>query len=228
MLSKKANRFIARYLRLTRFQIRRELERFSAAIGESDRTLDIGSGTDKPYADLFRSGGWFGIDLYEPSDIRGDISSLPIASESADLVICTEVLEHIPEPGQVLQEARRVLRTGRYLILTVPLLWGEHDHVDYQRWTRAGLKRLLDQNRLDILTIEPRGGLFSAIGCLISQIPLQVFGRYDEIGNWFLRLVYVAAAVLVLPVPWLCSLLDFLDRRRHFAVGYCVLCRKSP
>jgi len=195
-------------------------------MGVTDRILDIGSGPDKPYGDLFQGSSHIGIDLYDPSDILGDISSLPIKSEVADLVLCTEVLEHIAEPSIVLHEARRVLKAGQYLIITVPLIWGEHDHVDYQRWTETGLRRLLEKNRFDILTIYRRGGIFSVLGCLVYQVPHQIFGKYADLGNRLLRLAYVCSVVLVTPIPWLLSLLDFLDRSRSFTVGYSVLCKK--
>jgi SAM-dependent methyltransferase len=227
MLAQRANRFHSRRLSLTHFQIRRDLRRFSATIGGVKCLLDLGSGSQKPYADLFEASNHIGIDLYEPSDLWGDISSLPFADQVADLVLCTEVLEHVAEPGAVLAEARRVLEPGGHLVVTVPLIWGEHDHVDFQRWTRMGLQKLLETSGFDVLTIKGRGGLFSAIGCLIAQAPLQILGSYAEPGNWFTKLVYSCAVAILLPIPWLLSVLDILDRRRRFVLGYSVLCTKG-
>ncbi len=48
----------------------------------------------------------------------GDIMQLPIKEASADLVLCTEVLEHIPDPAHALHELLRVGR--RYVLLSVP------------------------------------------------------------------------------------------------------------
>src|SRR5688572_16096034 len=137
------NQFIAKYLSLSRFQLRKDLSFFMKLMGHQAHILDIGSGSKKPYKELLNGDIHIGIDMFNPSDVQGDIKNLPFANAAVDLVVCTEVLEHVPEPVTVLQEARRVLKKGQYLILTVPLLWGEHDHVDYQRWTEAGLRTLL-------------------------------------------------------------------------------------
>jgi SAM-dependent methyltransferase len=51
----------------------------------------------------------------------GDIARLPFAAESLDLLIASEVVEHMPDPAQVIKEMARVLRPGGRLILTMPL-----------------------------------------------------------------------------------------------------------
>src|SRR3954447_6012447 len=48
----------------------------------------------------------------------GDLAALPFADGAFDLVLCTEVLEHLPAPGDVLGELARVSRG--HLLLTVP------------------------------------------------------------------------------------------------------------
>jgi SAM-dependent methyltransferase len=50
--------------------------------------------------------------------VRGDACELPFGSQSFDLVVCLEVLEHLPEPRRALRELRRVARTG--CLLSVP------------------------------------------------------------------------------------------------------------
>lgn len=51
----------------------------------------------------------------------GDAAQLPYADKSLDLVICSEVIEHSPQPERVLREIARVLRPRGQLILTAPL-----------------------------------------------------------------------------------------------------------
>lgn len=42
--------------------------------------------------------------------VAGDAKSLPLADASVDLVLCSDVLEHVPGPARVLAEVARVLR----------------------------------------------------------------------------------------------------------------------
>ncbi len=54
-----------------------------------------------------------------------DITSLPFKSESFDLIICSEVMEHIPDQDGAVQEMVRVLKTGNNLVVSVPRYWPE-------------------------------------------------------------------------------------------------------
>lgn len=53
-------------------------------------------------------------------DIVCDISKIPEPDQSFDAILCTEVLEHLPEPVLALKEFSRLLRPGGKLILTAP------------------------------------------------------------------------------------------------------------
>ena len=59
----------------------------------------------------------------------GDASQLPFEDASFDTVVLGEILEHLTHPARVLAEAKRVLREGGRLIITVPYgLNAHHDH----------------------------------------------------------------------------------------------------
>jgi SAM-dependent methyltransferase len=47
----------------------------------------------------------------------------PLANTTADLVVCDNVLEHLPEPETFFAEARRVLRSGGVLCIRTPNRW---------------------------------------------------------------------------------------------------------
>lgn len=53
-------------------------------------------------------------------DIISDIRSIPVPDSSFDVVLCTEVLEHVPYPAEAIREMIRVLKKGGLLILTAP------------------------------------------------------------------------------------------------------------
>lgn len=51
---------------------------------------------------------------------QGDVTALPIASETCDLVVCWDVLEHLPYPERALAEIARVLKPGGLAVLALP------------------------------------------------------------------------------------------------------------
>lgn len=58
--------------------------------------------------------------------ILSDCNPIPLASASGDLVICTEVLEHVPDPVTFLAEVVRVAKPGAQLLVSVPDARSEH------------------------------------------------------------------------------------------------------
>ncbi len=117
------------------------------------RLLDIGCG-NKPYLEKFQSrvSCYIGVEMPgTPSnstvvDAYASALALPFASNSFDTVLSNEVLEHVPEPKRLLEEAHRVLKPQGYLILTAPLTWGPHEApYDFYRYTEFGLRYLSEQ-----------------------------------------------------------------------------------
>ena len=56
---------------------------------------------------------------------EGDATSLPFEDASFDVVICSEVLEHIPDYSKVLAEINRVLKPNGIMAISVPRAWPE-------------------------------------------------------------------------------------------------------
>ena len=58
--------------------------------------------------------------------VRGDVEALPFEANAFGTVLCTEVIEHIPDPSAALGEFRRVLKPGGVLVGSVParsMIW---------------------------------------------------------------------------------------------------------
>ncbi len=79
----------------------------------------------------------FGYSMPDTTYYEGD--RWPILDETVDVVLCTETLEHVPEPSVFLAEALRVLKHGGWLLLTVQFAarWHYILH-DYWRFTPSG------------------------------------------------------------------------------------------
>jgi SAM-dependent methyltransferase len=86
----------------------------------------------------------------------------PLEAGAASCVLCTETLEHIPDPAAFLGEAHRCLAPRGLLILTVPFAARWHFiHYDYWRFTPSGLDRLLRQSGFDEVAVYARGNAFT-------------------------------------------------------------------
>jgi SAM-dependent methyltransferase len=59
------------------------------------------------------------------TSLRGDLTRLPFAARTFDVVVASDVLEHIPDDRSALAEVWRVLDTGGVAILTVPTYDGD-------------------------------------------------------------------------------------------------------
>lgn len=134
--------------------------------------LDVGCG-NKPYADLFVNCEYIGMDSIDSGskpDIVGDAQKLPCEDESVDIVFCTQVIEHLPRPWLLFEEAFRVLRPGGKLIITAPFVWPLHEvpH-DFFRFSRYGLQSLTLHSGFILNLIKSDGGDWAQICCSICH-----------------------------------------------------------
>jgi SAM-dependent methyltransferase len=78
--------------------------------------------------------------------ILADIQNCPeIPSNTYDVIVCTQVLEHIPNPFKATAELHRILKPEGQLLLSVPAAFPYHAAPkDYWRYTCDSLHLLLD------------------------------------------------------------------------------------
>ena len=74
-----------------------------------------------------------------------------------DLLIASDILEHLQKPQEALAQWQRILKPGGLAIILVPafmFLWSEHDEVNhhFHRYTRHELAALLGQQGLEVVT----------------------------------------------------------------------------
>ena len=119
------------------------------------RVLDAGCGTGRNLVEFAALGGAVGVDPAAEAvqacrarglgDVhRAALDDLPFAESSFDLLLPTDVLEHVDDDAGALRELRRVAAPGALLLVTVPghpRLWSQHDVALHhrRRYRRAEL-----------------------------------------------------------------------------------------
>jgi SAM-dependent methyltransferase len=131
------------------------------------RVLDVGCGA-QPYRRLFppdadyvaidtnQAKAHFGYEMPDTHYFEG--ATWPVANSVFDVVLATEVLEHVAGTTEFLAESRRCLKPGGLLILTVPFAarWHYIPH-DYWRFTPSGLDQVLRNSGFMNVVVYARG-----------------------------------------------------------------------
>jgi SAM-dependent methyltransferase len=130
--------------------------------------LDVGAGA-MPYYPLFAelASDYAGTDVEPGENVRwvGPLEELGAPSDSFDLVLCTQVLEHVRRPVTALQQIARVLKPGGYAFVSTHGTYPFHPHpTDYWRWTQQGFEALFeDAGVLELVELVPHRG---SVACL--------------------------------------------------------------
>ena len=153
----------------------------------------------------------FGYEVPDTTYFEGDV--WPVEDGSADVVLATETLEHVPDPRGFLAEAHRCLRQDGRLVITVPFAarWHYVPH-DYWRFTPSSLRLLLEESGFGDVHVQARGNAFTVaayklIG-VISPLLLPQHGGMVRrlsafvVGLALLPLALLAAAAAHLSLRW--------------------------
>jgi SAM-dependent methyltransferase len=118
-----------------------------AGVPQSPRILDAGCGTGRNLVEFAHLGEAEGVDASDEavefcrrrglSGVRrAALEELPFDDGRFDLMLATDVIEHLDDPRRALAELRRVAAPGARLVLTVPAymwLWSSHDESMHHR-----------------------------------------------------------------------------------------------
>lgn len=144
--------------------------------------LDVGCG-NSPFKFLVNNKvcQYVGIDIagadsfdYKNLDIiTFDGENIPFENESFDNILCTEVIEHIPNPEKIIAEMYRVLKPNGLCIITLP--WSARVHFapyDFCRYTPYKLSILFQKFKK--VDIQNRG---TDINTIVSKMIVLFFGN---------------------------------------------------
>jgi ubiquinone/menaquinone biosynthesis C-methylase UbiE len=128
-------------------------------------------------------------------DIKSDITSIPVEDETFDVVLCTEVLEHVSNPIDALNELTRVLKKGGTLILTAPFCSLTHfapQHY-YSGFNKYFYNKVLPELGYKVIECSPNGNYYHYMAQELERLPRLInettsnsFGIIRKVFNKFL------------------------------------------
>jgi len=186
------------------YRLRRRTTEVAAALEQIDRNgalktvVDVGTADGLMLEALqqrFPTTRFIGIDRNfallharaapEIGKLQGDAQTLPLATGSADALIATAIIEHVPDPDAMMQECARVVRPGGICILTTPDPVLEHisssigllkDAGHQTTFNLSGLQALLERN--GFVVQEARKFMFSPVGFPAEREIEQVLRQF--------------------------------------------------
>ncbi len=210
----------------------------AAQVAAGSLVLDIGAGTC-PYRNLFDHCEYKTHDFkqYEGEKLGGgkdygridyvsNIVNLPIETNSVDVVLCTEVLEHVPEPIEALKELIRIVKPNGRLLITAPLGSGLHQlpfHY-YGGYSPEWYRYFCNKFECEINELVPNGGFFKLMAQESARIA-NFYGQNKQLHSTNAQEIF---QLFLDKIPrFLFALEDqqFIDQ---FTVGYHVEITKKP
>lgn len=186
--------------------------------------LDIGGkrenkrGTFAPPENQAKAWWYLNLDLSTKPSIYADVTQTPLMEKTMDCVICTEVLEHLPNPQACMDEIHRLLRDEGVVFASTTFFYPVHaDPYDFQRFTEDGLRYLFRHFRS--VEVYRMGGYAGVLGLLVELGILGVEGNSSKqkffrwAMKWISRwLISADLAAFGRETPWL----------QRFTTGYFV------
>ena len=203
---------------------RRYLEKFiqdgASVLKSGEYVLDAGAG-EHFYKRLYENRIYHSTDIQKNNtqvSFISDLSFLPIANEKYDLIICTQVLEHVQEPEKVLYEFHRTLKPTGQLWLTVPLYFEEHEiPMDYFRFTQFGIKHLISKAGFKIRKLEWLEGYFGTVSYEMVKTARMLPAHPRAYGH---RILGIPFSILSIFLKLFCYLLGLFFSRLDVLYKY--------
>jgi len=217
------------------------MAQMAATVPSGSDVLDAGAGTGI-YRHLFSHCNYKSQDFCQESTTQGrytkmdyvcDITNIPVPDESFDVILCTEVFEHLPEPVEAVKEFYRILRKGGKLFLTAPMACWLHQkpYIFYSGFTSYWYDKFLTANGFEKPNITRNRGFFG----FYSQESGRFFKMVFPKERPFIKKILYFPLYLLLSL-WLRKILPiwcyFLDKKvsddsEDCTVGYFVEAQKK-
>ena len=218
-----AQKFIVKNVYADHNKSRRVRDELRRLLDEYDgmAILNLGSGETRLHPSIIN----LDVEAGPFVDIVASADNVPLDNLSVDLVISQEMLEHVPNTSNVMNEIYRILRPNGTLYLQVPWVIGYHGCPgDYWRFSVDGIKALVEDSGLSVQVLHQTVGPFTGF----YRIAVEAFAI---LGSILSPTVYkpfkLIASIFFAPI----KLLDLLASRSKYshrlAGGFFVVAKKS-
>lgn len=164
---------------------------------------DIGCG-EQPLRKLIESlgGTYMGIDvnqnLSNTVQVISDIASLPLSDNYFDVIICTEVLEHVSDTYRAVKEIGRVLKRGGKVIITTPFSYQLHEEpLDFVRLTPYQITKC-SEGLLKVSELNIAGNEIEVIATVWGNMWFRIVGTDGPIKKAFLAAMCLPVNILTI------------------------------
>ena len=215
-------------------------------IPNGSKILDVGAG-GCPYRNLYSHCEYSSHDFaqlsssqiqdeggYGKIDFVSDILSIPVPDGSYDVVLCTEVIEHVPYPIEVIKEISRILKPGGKLLITAPLQSSLHQepYHFYGGFTKHWFLKFLTENNFSDINIQENGSLHTSYFALGLTMVKSFLESILSDKNVVRKLVSLLSLVVFSPIllilnPVFCFLWERIYQIKSATAGYHVSTKKS-
>jgi len=117
--------------------------------------------------------------------------SLPMKQNSIDGMLCSNVIEHLPEPQVCFDEMHRVMKPGGEALILVPFVIKLHQEpYDFHRYTKYALKFYAQKAGFSIIEVREVGGISNILGTILncaikeSVNPIYKLGLHLQYFIW--------------------------------------------
>lgn len=187
--------------------------------------LDIGCG-EQPMRGLIEKygGAYIGLDISQNQQgsvaVIASINKAPFHNSSFDLILCTEVLEHVSDTYSTFSELSRLLRPGGIIILTSPFAFSLHEEpYDYIRVTPYQVTECAKNSNLEIVELKISGNELEVMAT-VWDIMWSSIGKNKLWGK-------ILKVIMRLPVNLIVLLLSLLLNsvlpKKYYLHTLCIL-----
>jgi len=173
------------------------------------RILDYGAG-NSPCRELFECGEYLKADVEQ--NAAGDIDTLldpdspvtPFPDEHFDLVLCLDVLEHVPDSAAIVTEIFRVLRPGGRVLISTPFMYREHEYpFDRRRYTSVGIREELLSTGFKEVRVDKFGNVWQVLsdtwyGSIYKNRDLLPVRFWERVSRKLYRMFFLPVLNLTL------------------------------